>query len=181
MPCEHLSQSFNGKPVVSLEDGRIIGRVADAYVDPVALRMASVITSKGGMLRGELEGFLGSEVQLWGQDTVLVKHTDIIRGGEELALDESWMRVSDRVHGHEVADSEGTRLGRIGDAVIGCDGRIVGYTMSEVLADSPAVVEGRIPAEYSHSFGRDILIVDTTHGSRMGESAHVGTPPTEDS
>lgn len=180
MPFEYLSQSFNGKPVVSLEDGRIIGRVADTYVDPSALRVSAVITSKGSMLRRELEGFPASEVQLWGQDTVLVKRSDIIRKGEELALDEAWLRVSDRVNGHEVVDSEGTRLGRIDDVAIDSNGSMLGYNLSEILADSDAIVGGRIPIQYSHSLGRDILIVDTTHGSQMDKSAHVGTPPSDD-
>ena len=150
MQREYPSQSFNGKPVVSLEDGRIIGRVADAYVDPASLRIGAVITSKGGVLRRELEGFLGSEVELWGQDTVLVKRTDILRSGEELGLGERWLRVSDRVHGHEVADSEGTRIGIVGDVIIDSDGSMVGYSLSEIINDSPAIVEGRIPVGYSH-------------------------------
>jgi sporulation protein YlmC with PRC-barrel domain len=93
----------------------------------------------------------------------------------ELALDESWVRVSDQVKGHEVADYSGTRIGTINDVVINCEGRIVGYNLSEILADSPAIVEGRIPVQYSRSFGPDILLVDTTHRSRMDEAAHAET------
>jgi uncharacterized protein YrrD len=164
MDCEYLSQAFNGKPVVSLEDGQIIGKVVDAYVDPTTLRIAAVITSRGGMLRRELTGFLSSEVQLWGQDTVLVKRSGIIQKGEALTLDDSWLRVSDQVKGHDVVDSTGTRIGRINDVVINCDGCVVGYNLSEIHADSPAVVGGRIAVQYSHSLGADVLIVETTAG-----------------
>ena len=180
MPCEYLSQAFNGKPVISVSTGQIIGRVVDTYVDPDTLRLAAVITSKGRMLRRELEGFLSSEVELWGQDTVLVRDPDIIQKGDELALSERWLRVSDHIKGHDVVDAEGTRIGRINDVVIDCDGRVVGYNLSAVLAESPMIVGGRIAVEYTHSLGPDILIVDMAHGSRMGETAHAATSPADE-
>jgi uncharacterized protein YrrD len=146
----------------------------EVYVDPDGLRVAAVITSKGHVLRRELEGFLSNEVQLWGRDAVLVRDSDILRKGEELNLREGWLAVSDHVKGHDVVNVGGTRIGRMNDVIIDCDGRVVGYSLSEVFTDSPVVVGGRIFVGFTHSLGRDVLIVDETHGGQSGEAAHTG-------
>jgi sporulation protein YlmC with PRC-barrel domain len=176
MVSEYLSQAFNGKPVVSLADGQIVGRVVDVFVDPEELSVAAIITSKGRMLRRELEGFPSEEVELWGQDVVLVKHSDIIRRGEELPLQEEWLAVSDHLIGHDVVNGEGTRIGRVNDIVIDCVGEIVGYNLAEIFTDSPIVVGGRIAVEFTHSLGQDVLIVDERHGTHAGDGAQLSAP-----
>ena len=43
-------------------------------------------------------------MELWGQDGLLVRRSDIIQRGEALALDGKWLRVSDNVKGYEVVE-----------------------------------------------------------------------------
>ncbi len=159
-----LTQELQGKPVISVTNGAIIAKVLDVLVDPDALRVAAAITSKGSALKRqrEVEVIPADEVQVWGQDAVLVKGADVIVRDSELPGRERWLSVSSQVKGHDVIGGDGTRVGQLNDVVIDVNGQFVAYDLAQpfVYGDDPAQKMKQIPAETTSVLGQDVLIVD---------------------
>jgi len=174
MSVPRPSKEFHGKLIISMANGEIIGKVVDMLVDRDTLRVAAVVTSKGGFMRRGIKAIRGDKVKMWGQDVVLVAESDVIKPKDELIESEKWLKVSDQIKGHAVINTDGTRLGRVKDVVIDEQGHLVAYDLDRVAAKSPVIESGRIPAIFTHSLGPDVLIIDTTRGTQVEESAHSG-------
>ncbi len=172
-----LTQELQGKPVISVTDGSIIAKVLDVLVDPDALRVAAAITSKGSALKRqrEIEVIPADEVQVWGQDAVLVVRPDVIVKDSELPGRERWLSVSGQVKGHDVIGGDGTRIGQLNDVVIDVNGQFVGYDLAQpfVYGDDPAQRMKQIPAEATSVLGQDVLIVVMT---QIEEPLHLEEP-----
>jgi uncharacterized protein YrrD len=179
MPSTCLTQELQGKPVISVTDGSIIAKVLDVLVDPDALRVAAAVTAKGGglMKRGrELDVIPADEVQVWGQDVVLVKRPDVIVKNSELPGSEGWLSVSGQVKGRDVVGDDGTRVGQLNDVVIDVNGQFVGYDLAQpfVHGDDPTQKMKQIPAEATSVLGQDVLILDM---ARVKGALPVEEPP----
>ncbi len=172
-----LTQELQGKPVISVTNGAIIAKVLDVLVDPDALRVAAAITSKGSALKRqrEIEVIPADEVQVWGQDAVLVVRPDVIVKGSELPGKERWLSVSGQVKGRDVIGGDGTRIGQLNDVVIDVNGQFVAYDLAQpfVYGDDPAQKMKQIPAETTSVLGQDVLIVEM---ARIQESRPVEDP-----
>ena len=173
-----LTQELQGKPVICVTDGAIVAKVLDVLVDPDALQVAAAITSKGGALKRqrEIEVIPASEVQVWGQDAVLVKGPDVIVKDSQLPGREKWLSASDQVKGHDVIGGDGTRIGQLNDVVVDVNGQFVGYDLTQpfVYGDDPAQKIKQIPAGATSVLGRDVLIVEMT---QIKESLALEDPP----
>jgi uncharacterized protein YrrD len=161
-----LSQELHGKPIVSVTNGRIIAKVLDVLMDPEGLQLAAVVTSKGGLLSREkdIEVIPSVEVQVWGQDVVLVSRPDVIVKKGELPGSEKWLSVTDRIKGHDVISTDGQRIGKLNDVVIDNRGQLVGYDLVQafVFSGGPSAGLKQITARATSSLGQDVLIVDAT-------------------
>ncbi|GAB4535755.1 MAG: hypothetical protein Kow0063_20370 [Anaerolineae bacterium] len=159
-----LSQALQGKPVVSVTNGKIIAKVLDVLMDPDSLQLAAVVTSKGGLLSREkdVEVIPSPEVQVWGQDVVLVSRPDVIVKKSELPGSEKWLSVTDRIKGHDVISTEGQRIGKLNDVVVDNRGQLVGYDLVQafVFSGGPSAGLKRITARATSSLGQDVLILD---------------------
>jgi uncharacterized protein YrrD len=158
-----LTQQLQGKPVISVTNGEIVGKVLDVLIDPEALRVAAAVTSKGKMLgrQREIDVIPGDEVQVWGQDAVLVNRPDVIVKDSELPGRETWLSVADQVKGHAVIGTDGRRIGQLNDVVIDVNGQFVGYDLVQpfVPGGDKAQAIKQIPAETTSVLGQDVLIV----------------------
>lgn len=156
-----LSQDFNGKPVISATDGRIIAHVDDMMIDPEALEVAAVITSKGRLLKRELELVSREHIQVWGRDAILVKQPDVLCTEEQLPESEQWLAASDQIKGRDVVSIDGTRIGQLSDVILDADGKLASYALSQVFVDDPQLQSKWIPAEATRSLGQDVLVINT--------------------
>ena len=158
-----LAQQLQGKPVISLTNGEIVAKVLDVLIDPEALRVAAAVVSKGKMLgrQREIDVIPGDEVQVWGQDAVLVKRPDVIVKDSELPGRETWLSVADQVKGHAVIGTDGRRIGQLNDVVIDVNGQFVGYDLVHpfVPGEDKTQAIKQIPAETTSVLGQDVLIV----------------------
>jgi uncharacterized protein YrrD len=171
-----LTQELQGKPVISVTNGAIIAKVLDVLVDPDALRVAAAITSKGGALKRqrEIEVIPADQVQVWGQDAVLVKGPDVIVKDSQLPDRERWLSASGQVKGHDVIGGDGTRIGQLNDVVIDVNGQFVGYDLVQPFVyGDPAQKMKHIPAEATSVLGQDVLIVEMT---QIGEPLQLEEP-----
>jgi uncharacterized protein YrrD len=156
------SRELIGKPIISITNGVIIGKVVDILIDPGTIQVAALVTSKGGLLthRGEMEAIPAKEVQVWGQDAVLVSRPDVIAKQDELPDHGRWLSVADQVKSRDVISIDGTRIGQLNDIVLNTQGQLVAYDLAQVFVKGPVAESRRISAELTQSFGRDVLLVD---------------------
>jgi uncharacterized protein YrrD len=165
MSTNCLSQELHGKSVVSVNNGQIIAKVEDVLLDPTALRVAALVTMTGGLgsmlkLERKTEAISSDEVQVWGQDVVLVSGPDVAVNIEELPDSDQWVSVSEKIKGRDVISADGTRIGQLNDVVIDLKGRLVGYDLARVFVEGPPSQSKRIAVEATRSLGQDVLIVD---------------------
>ena len=165
MSTNCLSQELHGKSVVSVTNGQIIAKVEDGLLDPGALRVAALVTTTGGLgsmlkLERKTEAIASDEVQVWGQDVVLVSRPDVLANIKELPGSEQWVSVTEKIKGRDVISADGTRIGQLNDVVIDLKGRLVSYDLARVFVQGPPAQSKRIAVEATRSLGQDVLIVD---------------------
>jgi uncharacterized protein YrrD len=154
-----LSRSFGGKLIISRPNGKIIAKIEDLLIDPQSLQVAALVTSKGGLLNREWALIPRNRVEIWGEDIVLVSSEDVMTGADQLPDTAQWLSVDEQIHGQDIVDMEGTRLGVLDDIAIDAQGKIVGYVFSQVFVDGPLAELKRVGVDTTESLGQDVLIV----------------------
>ena len=168
MSNARTSQELQGKSVISVSNGQVIAKVLDVLIDPDPPQVAAIVTAKGGggilKRQEEIEAIPADEVQVWGQDAVLVSGPDVAVRISELPGSEWWLSVTDQIKGHDVISTEGTRIGALNDVVVDTDGQFVSYDLAQAYAvgEGSAAKIKQIPVEATSSLGRDVLIVQAT-------------------
>jgi uncharacterized protein YrrD len=159
----YQTQHWKGNPVISLDEGVVVAKMADVMIDPQTLKVAALVISKGGLLGRETEYIPITEVKVWGQDAILISRTSASLGQAEFPSLDRLLRVSEEIRGRDVIDQNGTRIGRLADVLIDQNGSLVGYALGDVYVEEfPFEEPNHIPVEATKSFGRDVLIVQTT-------------------
>jgi uncharacterized protein YrrD len=153
------SQAFVGNPVIGITNGEEIAKIEDLLVDPDTLKAAAAITSKSTLLSRDIEAIPAEQVEVWGQDAILAKQTDVIVKEEDLGGHEEWLSASNDIRGYQVVAENGTRIGTLGDLVLDHEGQILGYEMAEVTIESRVAVADWIDVKATRSLGPDVLIV----------------------
>jgi len=168
MSITSLTQELKDKTIVSITNGAIVGQVMDVLIDPDALQVAALVTSKGGLLkRGETEAIPADQVQVWGYDVILVSGPNVVVKEDQLPGLEKWLSASDRIKGYTVVSIDGTRIGELNDVTIDAQGQVVAYDLAQVFVEGPVAESKRIAAELTHSLGPDVLIVNASSESQM--------------
>lgn len=160
-------QTFKGKSIISISNGQIIGTVNDILIDHKALTIAAIVTSKSTLLSRDIDVIPAAEIQVWGEDVILVSGPIIIRKKEEAPELAESLSVSGQIKRRNVFSLNGIRVGEISDLVIDAEGNLVSYEfekvtpgMAEVMVDSPEGDRKYLPLELTHALGKDVLIVD---------------------
>jgi uncharacterized protein YrrD len=118
-----------GMPVVTLDEGRIVGEVRDVLFDPRRSSFVGFTLRGRGLLSSPLLGFLAeSEVASTGKDAVMIASDSALMRDRDAVK----QQVADKreAPGSEVVTASGTALGTINDVVleIGPAGlAVVGY------------------------------------------------------
>lgn len=141
-----LGKDLENKPVISVTDGRMLGRAKDVYVDDELNGLAGLYLGSEGMIRRKAQVIPSADVVLYGIDVVLVKHTDVITTDKELTEAEAWQRLRD-LQGYEIHTPGGTKLGTVGDVILDESGAIIGLSLSRVFVKGPLAEQGSIPRE----------------------------------
>jgi uncharacterized protein YrrD len=171
MSVIRLSREYHGKPVVSVTTGEIIASVSDVMIDPKSIRAAALVISHGGLLKPTTELIPDRDIQVWGEDVILVSKSDVTKKREALPEEANWLQVGTQLSGRQVISTDGARIGRLNDVVMDTNGRVIGYDLAEVDMEGPVAETKRIAVEATQAFGQDVLIVDA---SRMEGSFNLG-------
>ncbi|HEX6387673.1 MAG TPA: PRC-barrel domain-containing protein [Anaerolineae bacterium] len=136
-----LGKDIIGNPVITVSDGRNIGRVKDIYLTPDCQSVAAIYLGSEGLFSRESFLVLQDDVVVIGTDATLVKHSDVIHEVSDVAEAETWLR-RDELQGRPVDTPGGTKVGKVGDAILDKSGRVLGFSLSHVYVAGP-VAENR--------------------------------------
>lgn len=148
-----LGKDLENKPIISLTEGRMLGRAKDVYVDAELQQLAGLYLGSEGMIRRKAQVIQNDDVVLFGIDAVLVKDSDVVKKDKDLAETVDWYRLND-LQGYEVHTPGGTKLGTVGDIILDGMGAIIGFSLSRVFVKGPLAEQGTVPRE---------TVVETVH------------------
>jgi uncharacterized protein YrrD len=137
-----LGKDIIGSPVITVDDGRSIGRAKDIYLSADCQTVAGVFLGTEGLFSRKSFLVRSEDITTIGQDAILVKNADVIHEEGNLAeAERTWLR-RDELQGRPVDTSGGTKVGKIGDVLIDGEGNVLGFTLGNVYVTGP-ITENR--------------------------------------
>lgn len=133
-----------GKPIYSIVDGRYVGEVKDLYVNKDLYWMTGIHIGHEGFIKRKSLIIKRDNVVVFGIDAILVNDADVVREEKDVAELGKWLRL-DKLRGREVDTTGGTRIGLIGDIIMGEEGHITDFMLSKVFVEGPIADKGIIP------------------------------------
>ncbi len=132
-----LGKDIMGNPIITVSDGRSIGKVKDVYLDNDCRSVTGIYLGTEGLFSRHSYLIKKEDVVTIGKDAVLVKHPDVIVEEDDIEeTEERWLRRDD-LQGRPVDTSGGTKVGKIGDVVINRDSDVMGFSLSRVYVAGP--------------------------------------------
>lgn len=131
-----LGKDLINKPIYSIDEGKLLGKVQDLYLDSTFEVVLGLYLGTQGLVRRKSELIRSGDVVVFGADAVLVRAGDVITDDSALPAAKGWMR-RDKLAGREADTPGGTRLGVIGDVIVDATGRISGFAMSKTYVEGP--------------------------------------------
>ena len=125
-----------GKPVYSLDEGRLLGMVKDLFVDLELNVVSGLYLGSEGIISRKILAILRESITVFGIDAVFATTSDTVKDSSELKVLETWLRRED-LQGRDVDTPGGTRVGNIGDILIDENAKIVGFWLSRVKVAGP--------------------------------------------
>ncbi len=141
-----LGKDLIGKSIISVTDGRLLGTVKDVYVNDELYWLTGVLVGHEGLLKRKALLIPRDSVVVFGIDAVLVKDSDVIAESKEVPEFENWLRLN-KLRGREVDTPGGTKVGTVGDVILGEEGHIIGFALSKLFVEGPIAQQGTIPRE----------------------------------
>lgn len=113
------------------------------------------------------------DVVVFGIDAILVKNADVETDNKQLEEANQWLRL-EKLRGREVDTPGGTKVGAIGDIVLGEEGEISGFSLGRVFVEGPIAEKGIIPRSTIIDSGQvdGLMTVDL----QKVEQHYLGTP-----
>lgn len=131
-----LGKDLINKPIYSIDEGKLIKKVEDLYLDPNLMVIFGLYVGSTGLVRRKAELIRATDVYIYGVDAVLVNGSATITDDGEYPDAKSWIR-REKLIGREVDSPGGTRLGIIGDVIIDTAGRVTGFALSKTFVEGP--------------------------------------------
>ena len=131
-----LGKDLINKPIYSVDEGKLLGKVQDLYLDTTFEVVLGLYIGSQGLVRRKSELIRAGDVVVFGSDAVLVRNNDVITDDSALPAAKGWMR-RDKLTGREADTPGGTRLGVIGDVIVEGNGRITGFALSKAYVEGP--------------------------------------------
>ena len=156
-----LGKDLDNKPIISVTDGKILGRTKDLYLNRDLTQLAGLFVGTEGVIRRKVRIVPSDRIVLFGIDVILVKDSDVITTTKAMPETDNWHRLS-YVHGKEALTPGGTKLATLDDVMLDEQGAVFGFSLSRVFVTGPLADNPMIPREVvidAFQSG-DALIVD---------------------
>lgn len=148
-----LGKDIMGNPVITVNDGRSIGKVKDVYLTADCKSIAGIYLGTEGLFSRQSFLVDSKEVVTIGKDAVLVKHDDVIQEEDNIAeTEDAWLR-RDELQGRPVDTPGGTKVGNVGDVIINNDGQVLGFSLSRVYVTGPIADNHSVAIHTVHDVG----------------------------
>lgn len=131
-----LGKDLINKPIYSVDEGKLLGKVQDLYLDTTYEVVLGLYVGSQGLVRRKSELIRSGDVVVFGTDAVLVRGNDVITDDGALPAAKGWAR-REKLIGREADTPGGTRLGVIGDVIVDPSGRITGFALSRTYVEGP--------------------------------------------
>ena len=139
-------KDLTGKMIISVTDGRLVGHVKDLYLNETLDWLNGIYVGYEGLLKRKSLLIQREDVVVFGIDAILVKSADVITDDKQHPEVEAWPRL-EKLRGREVDTPGGTKVGTIGDVIIGGEGNITGFVLGRVYVEGPVAQWGTIPRD----------------------------------
>lgn len=132
-----LGKDIIGNPIISVDEGRSIGKVKDIYLTTDCKSVAGIYLGTEGLFSRQAFVIKRDDIVTIGEDAVLVKHDDVIYEAEDMPqIEDEWLR-RDELQGRPVDTPGGTKVGRVGDVMLDKDGVVQGFSLNYVYVAGP--------------------------------------------
>ena len=131
-----LGKDLINKPIYSIDEGKLLGKVQDLYVDTNYEAVLGLYLGSQGLVRRKADLIRAGDVVVFGADAILVRDGNAITDDGALPAAKGWLR-REKLAGREADTPGGTRLGVIGDVIIDATGRITGFALSKAYVEGP--------------------------------------------
>jgi uncharacterized protein YrrD len=154
-------KSHQGKPLICLTNGRLLGEVKDIYLDANYSRVTAVFVRQEGLLNRKTFAVDRAKVQVLGIDAWLVSTPEAVTelgaiGGSDLFIQVGALR------GRELHTDGGTKLAVVDDVILDGDGNVTGFTLGKLFVQGPLAERKTIARAAISSFGsKDAPMITT--------------------
>lgn len=131
-----LGKNVIGNLVVDVENGDVLGRVNDLYVDPGLHLVEGLYLGAEGLFAGRVRLIAREAIKVIAQDVVLVHDGDALQTLETTPEAADWLRRDD-LQGRRVNTPGGTRVGVIDDVILDDKARILGFALGRTFTKGP--------------------------------------------
>jgi uncharacterized protein YrrD len=145
-------------PIVSLAEGRVVGRVRDVIFDPPGGRIAGLLVKEASLLSDARVVPL-ERVRTLGDDAITVPDRHAVQPSLRIRPLRRLLNAGVRLNGLHVVTEGGRDLGTVDEVFIGKAGDIVGYELNLGMVAETMRGKGLIPGADVLAAGPDALIV----------------------
>jgi sporulation protein YlmC with PRC-barrel domain len=146
-----LGKDLLDKSLISVTDGRIVGRVKDLYLDDKLERIVALYLGSEGIFSRKSMLVSRDRLTLLGIDAILAADSDVVIDESAATEIDNWVRRQELV-GREVDTTGGTKVGVIGDVIINDDDGVIGFKLARIFVEGPIAKK--------HAVAREV-VVDT--------------------
>lgn len=131
-----LGRSLIDNPVYNIQDGRLLGKVDDLYLDKDLTTVAAIYLGGEGLIKRTSVFIRRRDITLFGVDAILAQEATIVYRGEEIPAAGQWVRLHD-LQGREVDTPGGTKIGRVRDVVLDAEAQVTGFSLGQIAVEGP--------------------------------------------
>jgi sporulation protein YlmC with PRC-barrel domain len=166
-----LGKDLLDKPIISVTDGRLVGKVKDLYLDLSLEKIVGLYLGSEGIFSRKSMLVSRDRLTLLGIDAVLAADSDVVVEEAQASEVEQWVRRQDVV-GREVDTTGGTKVGVIGDVIINDDDGVIGFKLARVFVEGPIAKKLAVAREVVADTGAEdgVMTIDLAQAEQHGLS-----------
>jgi len=139
----HNGDDLIKKNIITVDEGRILGKTDDFYLDTNLTTITAVQLPGSGLFSRKVTLIQHNAVTLYGVDSVLVKQSDVVVDANDLPDKDNWLLRND-LKGRHIETPGGTKIGTVGDIIFNDSGRILGFSFGQLLVQGTLETYGAI-------------------------------------
>jgi sporulation protein YlmC with PRC-barrel domain len=156
------ARSLEGKPIISLTDGKKIAQVRDLYLDAEGNKVVAVIIGHEGVINRKAIFIERASIAVFGIDAWLTTGPNVALTELPKEQDAADWLVAGHLRGREINTDGGTKIGTVGDVLLDVNMKVIGFGLDKVYVKGPLAERRHI----ARSAVRDLGMLVTSLGGR---------------